>query len=59
MTLNVDFPVVSLYMYLDAVSIDVLKNRSGDLMSNDGKSIIIQKDFDSQDENCLQSKFTS
>jgi len=47
-------------MYLDAVSIDVLKNRSGDLMSNDGKSIIIiQKDFDSQDENCLQSKFTS
>ena len=59
MTLNVDFPVVSLYMYLDAVSIDVLKNRSGDLMSNDGKSIIIQKDFDSQDENCRQSKFTS
>ena len=47
-------------MYLDAVSIDVLKNRSGDMMSNDGKSIIIvQKDFDSQDENCLQSKFTS
>ena len=60
MTLNVDFPVVSLYMYLDAVSIDVLKNRSGDLMSNDGKSIIIiQKDFDLQDENCLHSKFTS
>ena len=29
-------------------------------MSNDGKSIvIIQKDFDSQDENCLQSTFTS
>ena len=47
-------------MYLDAVSREVLKNRSGDLMSNDGKSIIIvQKDFDSQDENCLQSKFTS
>lgn len=47
-------------MYGDAVSIDVLKNRSGDLMSNDGKSIIIiQEDFDSQDENCLQSKFTS
>jgi hypothetical protein len=47
-------------MYLDAVSIEVLKNRSGDMMSNDGKSIIIvQKDFDSQDENCLQSKFTS
>ena len=46
-------------MYGDAVSIDVLKNRSGDLMSNDGKSIIIQKDFDSQDENCRQSKFTS
>ena len=47
-------------MYLDAVSREVLKNRSGDMMSNDGKSIIIvQKDFDSQDENCLQSKFTS
>ena len=29
-------------------------------MSNDGKSIIIiQKDFDPQDENCLQNKFTS
>ena len=47
-------------MYLDAVSREVLKNRSGDMMSNDGKSIvIIHKDFDSQDENCLQSRFTS
>ena len=47
-------------MYLDAVSIEVLKNRSGDVMSNDGNSIVItQKDFDFQDENCFQSKFTS
>ncbi|KAI4573406.1 hypothetical protein MJT46_004646 [Ovis ammon polii x Ovis aries] len=41
-----------LYVYLDAVSIEVLKNRSGDVMSNDGNSIVItRKDFDSQDEN--------
>ena len=47
-------------MYLDAVSIEVVKNRSGDMMSNDSNSIIIiQKDFDSQGENCLQSKLTS
>ncbi|KAI4573399.1 hypothetical protein MJT46_004639 [Ovis ammon polii x Ovis aries] len=41
-----------LYVYLDAASIEVLKNRSGDVMSNDGNSIVItQRDFDSQDEN--------
>ena len=47
-------------MYLDTVSREVLKKRSGDMMSNDGKSIVIvHKDFDSLDENCLQSKYTS
>ncbi|KAG5213470.1 hypothetical protein JEQ12_009256 [Ovis aries] len=45
-----------LYVYLDAVSIGVLKNRSGDVMSNDGNSIVItQKDFDSQDENAFRT----
>ncbi|XDB53005.1 hypothetical protein AB1E18_006532 [Capra hircus] len=45
-----------LYVYLDAVSIEVLKNRSGDVMSNDGNSIVItQKDFDSQDENAFRA----
>ncbi|KAG5213475.1 hypothetical protein JEQ12_009261 [Ovis aries] len=46
-----------LYVYLDAVSIGVLKNRSGDVMSNDGNSIVItQKDFDSQDENAFRAR---
>ncbi|KAG5213444.1 hypothetical protein JEQ12_009230 [Ovis aries] len=53
------FPFVRncyLYVYLDAVSIGVLKNRSGDMMSNDGNSIVItQKDFDSQDENAFRT----